>query len=530
MTRRSFDTLKTDTFDLVIVGGGIQGACLAWEGARRGLKIALFEKGDFGGATSANSLKILHGGLRYLQHMDFRRMNESIASRRYFAKFAPEFIKPLPCVIPTTRWGLKHPLPMKIALMLNDFVSRKRNQGLEAEVNLPNGSLLSPSRCEKLFPGIAESFVTGGARWYDYLILNSERLTLQLMKAAKESGAVVENYLSVDQIQTDGEQVTGVKVTDQLGFDGSTFDVKCNAMISCVGPWWNEQPDIDEKNSAQFGELQFAKAINLVINKKLLKDHAIGLEAPDPNDAGQKRFFFLVPWREGTMIGTTYRPVDGVDPNQIEVSENEIEDILKSVCEWFPDAEIQGSDVVLSHAGLLPIDRKLNKGKEGYRLHGDTTITHHRDLVPNGKKGLFSVKTVKYTTSPIVAEAFYKQYGSQLGSINDEPDNSRKCPSMADELHELGLDKGEFANQLDPEFKVTYGQVLYHCRNEMALTLLDVIYRRGVIDAAVKPTRMLLNQVAKIMADELQWSLVECKQEVDRVIEFYHSRGVELEK
>ena len=534
MTCRSLESLKNATFDLTIVGGGIQGACLAWEGARRGLKIALIEKGDFGAATSANSLKILHGGLRYLQHLDFRRMRESIASRRYFAKFAPDLIHPLPCVIPTEMWSLKNPLPMKIALMLNDLISCRRNKGLEDRVKLPNGSLLSSNACKQLFPGIEEPFPMGGAKWFDYLILNSERVTLELLKAAEVEGAVVENYVAAKELLENEGRISGLCASDELGAEGTqSFEIKTKAVISCVGPWWNAQPGFQDPSVANYATLKFAKAINLVIENKLLDKHAIGLEAPDPNNAGEKRFFFLVPWQNGTMIGTTYRPMHDVDPDGIEVSDTEVEDILQTIRTWFPQKEIAKENVVLSHAGLLPIDVTSKKGGQGYRLHGDTTITHHKDLQIDGRRveGLYSVKTVKYTTSPVVAQEFYKVHGRNLGvKAGSAASLEPEMRSQDRVLEELGLSNGVYAVKLDRAFEITKGAVVYYCRVEKAVRLLDVIHRRGVIDTARKPTMQLINAVATVMAEELDWSVSELKNEVSHTVAFYKSRGVRLKK
>ena len=532
MSRESLERLKQEIFDLVIVGGGIQGACLAWEGSRHGLKVALIEKGDFGAATSANSLKILHGGLRYLQHFDFRRMRESIASRHYFASFAPDLVRPLPCVIPTTAWGLKNPVPMKVALMLNDLISCKRNKGLEAQVKLPNGSLLSPGKCRELFPGIVEEFSTGGAKWYDYLILNSERVTLELVKAAEEAGAVVENYVCAQQLIAEGNRISGILASDQLNPENGTFEIRSKAVISCVGPWWNTQPEVDDSQGVRYAPLKFAKAINLVIQKKLLGDHAIGLEAPDPNNAGKKRFFFLVPWQDGTMIGTTYRPMESVNPDGLEVSQSEIEDILSAISLWFPSAKISTRDVVLSHAGLLPVDLKEQKGGQGYRLHGDTTITHHVDLEDSGTRfeGLFSVKTVKYTTSPVVAREFYKKWGAFLGAAEKPNGTGGAMNSRAESMKALGLDEGEYTTLLDSSFEVTKGDVIFFCRQEKAVKLLDVIHRRGVIDHARKPTLSLLNAVVAVMAQELDWTVSESRAEVQETLDFYESRGVKVKE
>jgi len=121
--RRDLDALAAQVFDIVVVGGGIHGAWIAWRAAREGYRVALIEKHDFGGATSANSLKILHGGLRYLQHLDFGRMRSSIRARREFGRRAPHLVQPLPCLMPLRRVGLRSPWVLGPALLANDVIS-----------------------------------------------------------------------------------------------------------------------------------------------------------------------------------------------------------------------------------------------------------------------------------------------------------------------------------------------------------------------------------------------------------------------
>ncbi|MBC6951099.1 FAD-dependent oxidoreductase, partial [candidate division KSB1 bacterium] len=120
--QRNLEALAQNVFDVLIIGGGIYGACAAWEAAQRGLSVALVEKDDFGGATSSNSLKIIHGGLRYLQHADFKRMRESIHERMVLMRIAPHLVHPLPCVMPTYGHALKGKEVMAVAMLLNDLI------------------------------------------------------------------------------------------------------------------------------------------------------------------------------------------------------------------------------------------------------------------------------------------------------------------------------------------------------------------------------------------------------------------------
>lgn len=160
--KRNIHKLSHDLFDVVIIGGGVYGALISFEMARQGVKTALIEKDDFSHATSANSLKILHGGLRYLQNLNIKRMRKSIKSRRDFIRFAPQLIKPLACVIPLYGYGLKSREIMQTALFLNDIIGKDRNKGIDLEKHLPNGEIISAQKCLDIIPGIQKEGLRGG--------------------------------------------------------------------------------------------------------------------------------------------------------------------------------------------------------------------------------------------------------------------------------------------------------------------------------------------------------------------------------
>ena len=546
--KRDIQALAESTHDLLIVGGGIQGACVALEAARYGIKVALVERSDFGGATSANSLKILHGGLRYLQHFDFPRMIASIQSRKFFAAFAPHLIRPLPCVIPTQTWSLKNPLTMWIALKLNDLISFDRNQGLKETVKLPNGGLLSRRQCRELFPLISETFDLGGARWYDYLIMNSERLTLECLSEAVRHGACVTNYVEVDDYLIEGGNVTGIRAKDRE--TGKTLEVRANTILNTVGPWWNKSlTNIPKANPKP---LRFAKAINLILRKSLLKDHAVGLEYRDPENAGEKRFFFMVPWQDGTMIGTTYRPVESGDPTSLVVEKPEIDSIMKAVQSWFPEIELTAADVAFAHAGLLPIELEKKKRGDGYHLHEDTTIVSH-DKTP-GLGNFYSIKTVKYTTSPVVAMKFVKLLLGRMGRRNVNAaelpetagndvvaDLEKTDPDWLEELQkrygnknrrilEIIRDNPDAYGVVCPVKPSTIAEIQYFVREEMALRLEDIVFRRGAVSGTKPPTLSCLRRIAEVAAKELGWNSARTLDEIEAVIAIYRSRGVVLEE
>ena len=191
--RADLKTLATESFDLLIVGAGIHGACAAWSAARMGLKTALIDAGDFGGAASANSLKVIHGGLRYLQHGNLKRMRESIRARRRFLALAPKLVKPQPFAIPTRGAGVRGRAALRVALALNDLISADRNAGLDAAHRLPAGRLLSRSEAAQLWPSLPADAYDGAAAWCDALAHNTERLTRGVVLGARARGAGVVN-------------------------------------------------------------------------------------------------------------------------------------------------------------------------------------------------------------------------------------------------------------------------------------------------------------------------------------------------
>ena len=176
------------------VGCGIYGLTIAYDAAQRGLAVALIDRGDFGAATSFNHLKTIHGGLRYLQSADVRRMRESILERRAFARIAPRWIAPLAFAMPTGATWTRNPIAMKAALSIDAFVGRDRNDGVDDARHLPAGRVVAGAECRELFDGAIRT-VASAAVWHDYQTIDGDRLTLAFAKAAAANGAALANYV-----------------------------------------------------------------------------------------------------------------------------------------------------------------------------------------------------------------------------------------------------------------------------------------------------------------------------------------------
>ena len=218
---------------MLVVGGGIYGLTIAYDAAQRGLSVALIDRGDFGAATSFNHLKTIHGGLRYLQSADVRRMRESIRERRAFARIAPRGC-PLAFAMPTGVSLTRNPMAMKTALVIDAFVGRDRNDGVDPARHIPAGRIVAGAECRELFDGAIRA-VASAAMWHDYQTIDGDRLTLAFAKAAAAHGAVLANYTEATAPLKNGPRLAGVEAHDTL--TGRTFEIRSRILVNAGGPW-----------------------------------------------------------------------------------------------------------------------------------------------------------------------------------------------------------------------------------------------------------------------------------------------------
>lgn len=542
--RRDLSLLDAHTYDVLIVGGGIYGATLAWDAALRGLSVALVEKGDFGQATSANSLKIVHGGIRYLQQADLKRMRESIRERRTLLKVAPHLVHPLGCLMPTYGHFDKGREVMALALALNDLVGYDRNRLVDPARHLPGGRMLSRGETLSLLPGIPSGGLTGGALWYDGQMYNAERLTLSFVLSAAKAGAVVANYVeATGYLRKDG-RVTGVAARDVLS--GGTLAVRARAVVNTSGPWLERT--LQGLGARPAGaNLRLAKAVNLIARRPRLGEHAVALRGPT-------NVLFFTPWRGYALIGTTYTPYDG-DLDDLSVGEEEIRGFLGEVNAAWPGADVRREDVVFAHVGLVPIEG-ADPSSGRVRRAGHYHIVDHRR---HGIAGLFSVLGVKYTTARDVAEKVVDLIFAGWGK-RPPPSRSSTTPLHGGEIERLetflatavagrpaGLDeqtvrrlvynygtayaevlgrlgRADGGLSLDEE-RVRTAQVLHAVREEMAQKLVDVVFRRTELGTAGSPEAGALLACANAMAGELGWSHQRVQQELAEVQEHLARRG-----
>lgn len=518
----------TDTYDLLIIGGGIYGACMAWEASLRGLSVALVEKADFGGATSANSLKIIHGGLRYLQSADFKRMRESIRERKTLMRIAPHLVHPLPILIPTYGHGLKGKEALGLAMALNDLISSDRNWLQDRQKYIPRGRVISKQECLQHLPGMSEAGLTGGALFYDAQVHNSERLTLAFVRSAEQAGATVANYVQAVGFLQAGDHIVGVRANDV--FSGTELCIRARTVINTSGPWINQILGLLNRQPPQ----PMARAVNLVLRRSLFHSHAVGLAS------GSGRFLFVVPWRDRSILGTDYTVWTG-EPDALEVSEGQIESFLRELNQAYPAANLGREDVAVVHSGLLPCSGITPDGKP-------ILSKHYRicDHAHQGLPGLISVTGVKYTTARDVAQKTIDYIFKNRGQ-EPPPSTSSLTPVYGGGIEQFAdflqtaiarthtLDKEtvqhlvyNYGSKYQSVLKylissppnklaVLQAEVIYAVREEMAQRLSDVVFRRTGLGSAELPSAEILQFCAEVMETELDWSPVRTQQELQAV-------------
>jgi glycerol-3-phosphate dehydrogenase len=489
---RDLSRLSAPLHDLVVVGGGIHGACIAWDAALRGLRVAILERDDFGGATSANSLRIVHGGLRSLARGDFRSMRESMRERSALLRVAPGLVEPLPVLIPTAGLGPRSRPALRAALALTDLLSLDRNRGLAADRRLPRGRLVPLEECRRRFPAFPATGATGGAVWFDARLRHPERLTLAFVRAAVARGAAAANYCRVDRVTVAGGTVTGVAATDVLG--GGTLEIRARRVVIAAGPW---TPALSGAGSSSLPQ---AFALNLEVAGRLA-EVAVGvrsLTGPDEDPIiGGRRYIFLVPQEGTTLLGTWYAPWAGGDPGPlVHRGSGALLAEFRAAC---PGLSIAGGDVLRCHWGLLPLKAGREPGRAQALADRERVIDHGAGA---GPAGMFSVEGVKFTTARGVAERVVDRLVASLG-----------LPHVGCRTAEARIDDPGDASDAPPEV-----QVRRALREEMAVRLSDVMFRRTCFGSPLGPAPLTAAAVARIAAASLGWSPAREAAEIDDVV------------
>ena len=383
--KRDVDSLRNQRFDLLILGGGITGAGVALDATLRGYRTALIDKGDFACGTSSVSSKLIHGGLRYLEHGSFHLVYEALHERRLLLQNAFPYVRPLRFVIPFYRGSRLPAWKARTGLVLYDLLS--------GSSNLRHSRPLSTRVLCEEFPGIQNEQLQGGAEYYDAQ-MDDARLCLSVARTAAREGARVANYAQAIAFEKREGKIVSVRARDQV--TGAELDIRARQVLNATGPWTDEIVRLAGDVAEPL--LQPTKGVHLIVSRKDLDGALLLLHPADG------RVFFVIPWMEKTLIGTTDTITDEV-PDSLSVTTAEIEYLLEGYNRYFKTA-LQSSDVLGTFVGLRPLMR--SGGRNPSSLSREYRIVE-------SSSGLISVAGGKYTTYRRMAEVITDRIANRLG-------------------------------------------------------------------------------------------------------------------
>jgi glycerol-3-phosphate dehydrogenase len=351
-------------FDIAVIGGGISGLGIALEGSRQGLRVALLERGKLASQTSANSLRIIHGGLRYLQSLNILRAINSLKAQAELLDFAPELIKPIQCLLPLSKFGLRSKLPAAIGLGLYRALS-KYSIGKSAEHRIVDSDFVSSK-----IPALNGCAPNGALLWTDAFVPSPEEFAQFVRLTAEKGGATIYENSPVTAIERAPDRFL-------VSVNSNTGPIEAKVVVNTCGPWVNT---VRPESNEWFGRVGWCKAFNIVVKRQLEARYAFGLTTPD------NRALFVVPRGENSAIGTWYISFKG-NPDQAKPTEFELKLLLDALNSALPSAELTIGDVSAVECGVLPMLRETDKGPE---LFGSEQIVSN--------DGYVEVLSTKYTT------------------------------------------------------------------------------------------------------------------------------------
>lgn len=516
--RENLDALESDTFDILVVGGGITGVAVARDAALRGYRTALVEKRDFGFGTSSRSSRMIHGGLRYLENYEFGLVLECCNERRRLRKMAPRLVRPLPFLYPVYGDQKTGPIKLRMGLTLYDvlglFQNVQRHRWLDAD----------EARARE--PILGRAGLLGAARFYDART-DDARLTMTVAKAAHAAGATVANYAEVVGLLLTSGKVQGAWVRDCI--TGREMAVRARVVVNATGVW----VDSIRRQDAYYKGITIrpTKGIHLVFwRERLPSHHAIAFDSPRDG-----RHAFLVPWGRHTIAGTTDTDYAG-DLDNPAADREDVVYLLEALNHNFPDAHITEADIVSTFAGLRPLI---------YAEGGTYSISREHQIY-RSPSGLITVAGGKLTTHRLMAEQIVDMAAQVLarehGVEAAHPCSTRKALPGAEVvgdgaawmddpdvrahlLDTYGADAAWIAAYVEenpalgerivPQVPYLMAEVLYAVQHEMAVSLADVLVRRThVIYEVPDGGKGRAEAVARLLAPRLGWTAEDVAREL----------------
>ncbi|HEX6910550.1 MAG TPA: glycerol-3-phosphate dehydrogenase/oxidase [Longimicrobium sp.] len=531
--------LAGETWDLLVVGGGITGAAAARDAAGRGLRVALVDAGDVGRGTSSRSSRLIHGGLRYLETGNLKLVFEASAERRRLLALATHLVHPLPFLFPVYRGGPVGYRMLQAGMWLYDGLSLFRN--------IARHRMLPRTRALDEEPGLRSDGLVGAALYYDAAV-DDARLTLANARGAHQSGAAVVPHVEVVGFLRDGKGIAGARVRDCLRDGAEAVDVRARVVLNATGPWSDAVRKLADPGATP--RLRPTKGVHIMLRRDRLGNrHAITFRSPVDG-----RVMFVLPWGEFAYVGTTDTDYAG-SPAEVRAEPEDVRYLLDSANSIFPRAGLTESDVLSTWAGIRPLLAPA-RGADGGLAASATSREHEIWRDPGG---LLNIAGGKLTTYRVMARqvvdaavrGLKEEHGTESGisptahlPLPGDPHGPWE-PFRDHVVREavragLGADTGEhlarafgedaeqvlalaradasLAARLVEGHPYVWAEVVHAVRGEMALTLEDVLVRRlHLFYEAADGGLAVAEAVARRMAAEpgIGWSAAEVEAQVD---------------
>lgn len=542
---RDLPRLSTEPFDVLVIGGGAAGAATAREAALRGFSTALIEREDFSVGASAHCFKVVHGGIRYLQHADIRRLRGSCRERAVLLRIAPHLVAPLPFVIPTYGRGKSSRWFLGAGMLLYDALTADLNRGIpDPARRIRPTRFLDRRQTLELFPAITSAGLTGAAIFEDGQMHNPPRLVLAFASAASELGAAVANYVEAESLLIEDSRVVGVTAVDRLA--GARFDIRARLVINAAGGW--AEGLLQQSFGERYGAAGTYSRDTCFVVARTGPAMALAIQGrsrdADALLARPARHLFMVPWRDSTLIGVWHSIVRR-EPDIVALPRSELLQFLAEVNDCYPALELGESEVQRVDFGLVPFgDSSRQQG--GLSFGKQSRLIDHRN---HGVAGLISLINVRYTVARRDAFDAVNLGELQLGVRGGRADSEwrplhggnfddflaavRACarerpawfpPAAIDPLvRNYGSNTGRVLSlaQHEPRLRrcfpgsqVTHAEAVYAVREEKALRMSDVVFRRTELGTAGHPGTAALLELQTLLRDELAWSEQRAAQEL----------------
>jgi glycerol-3-phosphate dehydrogenase len=472
--------------DAVVIGGGINGANIASELASAGLRVALFEKDDFGFGTTWRTTKLIHGGLRYLEYFELRLVFESLRERRRLLQARPHLVRPLRFALPILPWTRRPRWQLRAGLSAYDLLARGRI--------LPRHRSVSAEAMRKAIPGLTAE-QDGGFTFYDALAIAPERLALEMALEAEQAGAFIANHIEVSSIDVRRGRVRGVTVCH----DGRSREIPAKAVVNAAGPW------VDAVNRTTGENPRPLLGVTKGTHVALQLDSAMPSDAIFSTAKSDGRVFFAVP-RDGLLlVGTTDNRFDA-EPGSVRPEASEIAYLVSEARELLPGCDIDENSVRYAYAGLRPLQRS-RRGPEASITRKHAVIDHAER---GGPGGLYSVVGGKLSTSRPLAKVVASKLGVVAKPVAGHVQPAGSSPGgEAGRLAKYGIAVKEITkhgeDRLCKHSGLLDGELVHALRNERAETLSDVLLRRTGAGWASCRALCNLETMAAIAADKAGW-------------------------